>query len=93
VSTPNLALAAASVKQKPIERINPGMWIRCYDGDTAIWSRVTANLQFVHRTNGRKVTRLVAVDHGTGESSAVDQVNGEPVEYITAAQARKAGLT
>jgi hypothetical protein len=72
--------------QTAIEHICLGDWIHVYDDlGYPVWSRVAARRQFV-QGDGRTRTHLAALDHGTGETTAIRLFDGETVECITAAQ-------
>jgi len=76
---------------KTIEKVRPGMWwFETYD-DGEFWAECTAVLTFINRVTGGKLIEL----RGTAtDGHVVDRQHRDYlVPTLTAAQARKCGLT
>jgi hypothetical protein len=84
-------------KFRAIRNLQPGQWwIGEYptdDGQTEeVWAQVSVVMQLENRATGRKSTRVLG-RCTDGEGAELHHYRGHEVPSLSAAQARKAGLT
>jgi len=79
-------------RSRPVQTVRPGQWVFTQSAVNAgTWVQVLTATQFVDHRN-RDAVRLTFAGP-SGRSEVIEARRGMPASVLTAAQARKAGLT